>query len=263
MKISIVTISYNQKDYLPACLSSVGGQLEPGDQHIIVDPGSQDGSRDLIKEYTQRVAGASAVFENDSGPADGLNNGFKHAAGELFAYVNADDFILPGTLQYVRSFFATNSKFDVLIGAIKMADGNGKMGRRGRVADHPNIFRLANDCLQYYQQGTFFKKDAFEAVNGFNILNRTCWDRELIVDMLLNGNKFKVDSKPLAAFRIHGASITGSGTNAANYLADGIRIRSKIGKIGQTTVGSTLGSFLKMEARFNPLRILRQYRPVS
>ena len=260
MRISIVTISFNQNKYLAECLNSVSAQLELGDEHIVVDPGSTDGSRDTISDYIRNSSFARSVFEKDSGPADGLNNGFKIASGEILAYLNADDFLLPGALHYVRAFFSKRPEVDVLIGAIKMADAGGRLRLRGRVADTPCFSRLRTGYFQYYQQGTFFTRAVFNKTNGFNERNRTSWDSELIIDMLLKDASFMVSTRPLGAFRMHNESITGSGgQSGAAYLADRKRVLSKSGYRKQEQ-GFDFFMY-KIESRFNPIRIIKQFRP--
>lgn len=262
MRISIITISYNQQAYLPACLESVAAQLQPGDQHIVVDPGSTDGSRDLIAHYVQTVAGAKAILGNDLGPADGLNNGFKKAVGDIQAYINADDIILPGALDYVRNFFRGHAQIDVLIGSIKIMDAFGNVKRRGRVPDMPTRSRLGAGHWQYYQQGTFFKRSAFELIGGFNIENKTCWDAELIVDLVLKDAFFCVSSRPLGAFRIHDGSITGSGLLTERYRKDRLRIREKIRHGGISSPSFLSAFYFEIESRCNPFRWVLQLRGI-
>ena len=102
MKISIVTISYNQKQYLKACIDSILTQAECELEYIVVDAGSTDGSRELIESYGDQVI---KVFERDDGPADGLNKGFACATGEVYGFINSDDYLLPGALKRVTEFF--------------------------------------------------------------------------------------------------------------------------------------------------------------
>lgn len=70
MKVSVVTISYNQAKFFPACIKSVAAQEGPY-EHIIVDPGSTDGSREIIE--ANRSHFSNIILEKDDGPADGLN----------------------------------------------------------------------------------------------------------------------------------------------------------------------------------------------
>ena len=101
-KISIVTISYNQGSFLKECLSSVASQNFKDYEHIVVDDGSTDGSREIILNFKNKVI---PVFKENSGPADSLNAGFKIARGEIFGYINSDDYFLQNTLQIC--FFKT------------------------------------------------------------------------------------------------------------------------------------------------------------
>src|SRR5450432_3341584 len=93
LKVSIVTISFNQAAYLEEAIRSVLDQDHPLVEYIVVDPGSTDGSRDIIERYRGRIA--KVLYEPDQGPADGLNHGFAHATGDVFACLNADDLLLP------------------------------------------------------------------------------------------------------------------------------------------------------------------------
>jgi glycosyltransferase involved in cell wall biosynthesis len=262
MKISLVTISYNQARFLGDLFGSVRSQLGPEDEHIIVDAGSTDCSRQLIADYAFKRSSISTIFEKDEGPGDGLNKGFAAASGEIFAYINADDFLLPGALDFVRGYFSRNARLDVLLGSIKIADSRGVIAARGRVPDRPSAKRLATGVWQYYQQGTFFRSRGFKRINGFNASNRTCWDRELIADMALAGLHFKVSSRPLGAFRIYDESITGSGgQHSEKYRMDCARINRN----AKTSVGARsnlVRALFLMEQRLNPLRILQQIRPV-
>ena len=74
MKISIVTLSFNQRGYLQEAMDSVLSQGYNDLEYIVVDPGSTDGSREVIKSYGDRIA--HTLFEPDRGAADGLNFGF-------------------------------------------------------------------------------------------------------------------------------------------------------------------------------------------
>jgi Glycosyltransferases involved in cell wall biogenesis len=83
MKISVVTISYNQAPFLEACLDSVARQTGSW-EHIIVDPGSTDGSREIIARRSSQFS--HVIFNPDNGPADGLNRGFARASGDIYYY---------------------------------------------------------------------------------------------------------------------------------------------------------------------------------
>src|ERR1700685_847119 len=99
MKFSVVTISFNQRQYLEEALRSVLTQDYPAIEYIVVDPVSTDGSRELIESFASQLA--RVIFEPDRGAADGLNNGFQHASGDIFGFLNSDDVLLPGVMSNV------------------------------------------------------------------------------------------------------------------------------------------------------------------
>lgn len=223
LKISVVTISYNQGDYLKRCLDSVLSQDYPALQYIVVDPGSSDSSRALIDACGDRV---ERIYEPDRGPADGLNRGFAQATGDIYHFLNADDALLPGSLAYAASVFQANPRIDVLCGSGMKVDGDGRALREIR-ASPLSLLRLAYGAVNFFQQGMFFRAGSFRQVNGFNVDNRTCWDGELILDMALQGARFRSTRRQLALFRIHDASISGTGRLVETYRQDGERLFRK------------------------------------
>lgn len=226
IRISIVTISYNQAPFLEECIDSVLSQRRPGDEYIVVDPGSTDGSRDIVERLDDRVD--HRVFEPDAGPADGLNKGFTRATGDVFAYINADDRLVPGTLDFVRDYFNTHPDVDVLCGAIRIIDKEGRPSLRRRTADRFDLARYAAGICIVGQQGTFFRAKAFARAGGFNASNRITWDGELLVDMALSGARFATVPKVLGDFRIYGESITGSGLHTEKARRESRRIAEKM-----------------------------------
>lgn len=103
-RISIVTPSYNQGQYLEETIRSVLLQGYPNLEYIIIDGGSQDHSLEIIQKYQPWIAYWQS--QPDQGQADALNQGFAHATGEICAYLNSDDLLLPGALVSVAIAFA-------------------------------------------------------------------------------------------------------------------------------------------------------------
>ena len=221
MKISIVTLSFNQGPYLREAIESVLRQGYPDLEYIIVDPGSTDGSRELIQSYGKRIA--QTIFERDRGAADGLNKGFAAATGEIFGFLNADDVLMPGALQRAADFFKANPAFDVAFGNGHVIDGTGKQVRHYKARGFTSA-RYFYGGASWLQQSTFFRAASFRRSPGFNIENRTCWDGELFVTMVSQGAKAGYINADLGGFRIYPGSISGSATNHQQYKADSRRI---------------------------------------
>ena len=208
MKISIVTLSFNQRAYLKEAIDSVLSQGYPELEYIVVDPGSADGSREMIRNYGSRIA--HTIFEPDRGAADGLNKGFACATGEVFGFLNADDVFFPGSLEHVAGFFKAHPDCDMAMGNGYKIDGSGEKTRHFVARDF-SVRRFFYGGTQLLQQSTFFRAEVFRRSPGFNLDNRTCWDGELFVRIADLGATIGYINHDLAGFRIHDASISGSG----------------------------------------------------
>lgn len=225
MKISIITISYNQARYLEEAICSVVEQDYPNVEYIVVDPGSTDGSRDIIERYRDRID--KIIFEPDNGPADGLNKGFAQATGDIFGFLNSDDVLLPGALSEVAKTFSLFSLTDVISGHGIVVDANGKEIRRIYSDRYNRIMAGYGACI-LVQQSTFFRSQIFSRVGGFNIENRSNWDGELFVDMSLHQARFKVIPSILSQFRVHSDSITGSAKLLESHLFHRVKMFNKV-----------------------------------
>ncbi len=212
MRVSIVTVSFNQARYLERALRSVAAQNHDDIEHILVDAGSTDGSRDIIERFRDRLA--AVVLEPDRGPPDGLNKGFALATGDIFAYLNSDDEYLPGAVRAAVAEFRRRPDTDIVVGHGYIIDGDGNPIRRFRSAPF-SPWRFARGGAVVMQQSTFFRAGAFRATSGFKVANRTSWDAELYLDMCLGGARTHLAEGYWSLFRIHPDSISGSGRLAA------------------------------------------------
>jgi glycosyltransferase involved in cell wall biosynthesis len=113
-KISIVTPVYNNAPYIENCIKSVFNQDYPHLEYIIIDGGSTDGTVEIIEKYTDQLAYFES--EKDRGQTHALNKGFANATGDIFAWLNADEQYLPGTLHAVGSAFSSHLGLDFFYG---------------------------------------------------------------------------------------------------------------------------------------------------
>ena len=207
---SIVTISFNQAQYLRATIESVLSQKCDALQYIVVDPGSTDGSRDIIDSYGDQID--VRIFEPDKGPGDGLNKGFALATGEILGYLNSDDVLLPGAIERIDQAFAERPAADVISGHAHIIDAEGNFLRESYSDDfrvQPVLYRAR--CVM--QPSTFFRRECFLNTKGFNANNRFDWDAELFVDMKLAGAKFARVDAFLSGYRIYPSTVTAERTS--------------------------------------------------
>lgn len=108
-KISIITPSYNQAQFLEATILSVLGQNYPNLEYIIMDGGSTDHSAEIIKKYEKQLF--FWCSEKDSGQSNAINNGFKKSTGEILMWLNSDDILMPNILHKVAEIYLENKNF--------------------------------------------------------------------------------------------------------------------------------------------------------
>jgi glycosyltransferase involved in cell wall biosynthesis len=205
-KVSIVTISFNQAEFLERAIRSVVEQDYPEIEYTVVDPGSTDGSRDIIERYRSRIA--RVIYEPDRGPADGLNKGFAFATGDIFAFLNSDDVLLPGAVGSAVGFLNSN-KVDVVSAHAIVIDAEDRKLRTA-YSEPFSLKMYAYGACVLVQPSTFFRREVFERAQGFNVENKAIWDGELWVDMALSGARFALADEVWSGYRLHSQSITSS-----------------------------------------------------
>jgi glycosyltransferase involved in cell wall biosynthesis len=210
MKISIVTNAFNQGRYLADAMESVLSQDWPDVEYLVVDPGSTDSTAEIIASFRQRYPGRIMhIAERDSGPANGLNKAFEKATGELFGYLNADDYYLPGCLRNAVEAARRNPEAAALYADGYESDSKGTILRR-IISTGFSAKRFVYGGTLVLQQSTFYRATAYRSIGGFNVENRTSWDVELLLEMSLRRMRLVHIPEFWSVFRIHDESITGS-----------------------------------------------------
>ncbi|MDR6785968.1 glycosyltransferase involved in cell wall biosynthesis [Pedobacter africanus] len=124
-KITVVTPSYNQGDFLEYTIKSVLDQNYPNLEYIIIDGGSTDHSIDIIKKYEDRLA--YWVSEKDSGMYEAIQKGFERSTGEIMTWINSDDMHNQNSLFTVAEIFAALPKVNWIMGKNSYYDEVGKV----------------------------------------------------------------------------------------------------------------------------------------
>lgn len=208
-KITIVTPSFNQGDFIAATIESVLGQDYPNLEYIIVDGGSTDATLDILQGYSERLAWW--VSEPDHGQSHALNKGFSRATGEILCWLNSDDQLAPDALKAVALAFQTYRP-DLVAGICEVFDQGGLIHRHlTSCGDGPlplqhllDLERGWNAGQFFYQPEVFFSRDLWLRA-GAHVREDVHFsmDYELWCRFALQGARLKVLGMPLAHFRSH------------------------------------------------------------
>ena len=204
-KISIVTPSFNQAEFLEETIRSVLLQGYSNLEYIIVDGGSSDGSVDLIRKYEHHLA--YWISEKDGGAADAIGKGFRKATGSIIGWLNSDDLYRPGTLQSVASAFQNNKDVDVVYGNTHWIDANGNvLAEKRQTPFSKSAFFYGGADLQ--QPSTFWTRELYEKSGGLDPTFRAAFDTDLFFRFFQLGARFQHIPEFLAAFRLHSDQIS-------------------------------------------------------
>lgn len=210
-KISVVTPSFNQGQFLEKCIKSVIKQDYPDFEYIIIDGGSTDNSLDVIAEYKQYLA--YSVSESDNGQSSAINKGFKKAKGELVVWLNSDDYYLPGAFRKVAEAYGRNPEASFYFGNGLRVDSKGMKKSRFFESETVNFNRDALlYCLNYILQPATFINASYLKKIGF--LDEGL-DYGMDTDLWLRLSKEKMPAfipETLAASREYGDTKTSTGS---------------------------------------------------
>jgi carbamoyltransferase len=198
--ISIVTPSFNQARFISETIESVLQQHYPFLEYFIQDGGSTDGTIGILARYQLGVTGVGSA--PDGGEADAINKAFQRTSGEIMAWLNADDILLPGTLGYISDHFQKHPQTDVVYGdRIIIDEQSREIGRWVLPSHEENAFRW----MDYVPQETlFWRRRIWEKV-GQNLDEsfQFAMDWDLILRFWKAGARFVHLPRFLGAFRVH------------------------------------------------------------
>lgn len=157
--VSIITPSYNQAEYLAYTLQSVFGQDYPAIEYLVVDGGSTDGSVEVIRECSGRLAWW--VSEADAGQAEAINKGLARAKGEILAWLNSDDLYLPGAVGGAVAALEANPRAGMVYGDAITIDAQGGVLNPLRYPDWGLIDLLGFRII--CQPAVFMRRSALES----------------------------------------------------------------------------------------------------
>ena len=198
-RIAIVTPSYNQANYLKHTIHSVLENGYPLLQYAVVDGGSRDETRSILKSYSHCLA--YWVSEPDRGQSHAIQKGFERIDGEIMSYLNADDILLPGALRLVATYFAAHPEVDVVYGHRILIDQSGLEIGRWMLPPHCNEATRRADYIP--QETLFWRGELYRRIGGIDTSFHYAMDWDLILRFQAAGAIFHRLPHFLACFRVH------------------------------------------------------------
>jgi len=259
-KFAIVTPSYNQAPFLAETMASVLGQPGVDCQYLVQDGGSTDASAEIIRRFaTEQAEGrrekgvqkseagdsfpapssslppprsprlVSWTSERDHGQADAIVRAFAKTTGgadDIMAWINSDDFYLPGALAYVADYFARHPEVDVLYGHRVLVDEQShEIGRWFLPKHDPEVLRL-NDFVP--QETLFWRRRIWDKVGGLDPAFKFALDWDLLLRFSAAGARIVRVPYFLACFRIHPAQKTSAAMHSVGQPEiDRLRARTQ------------------------------------
>jgi glycosyltransferase involved in cell wall biosynthesis len=197
-RIAIVTPSYNQARYLRATIDSVLAQSYPNLAYIVEDGGSTDGALQLLESYGDQIVWRS---ERDTGQASAVNRGFTRIDGEIMAYLNSDDVLLPGTLAYVAQAFLADPDVDIVYGHRIFIDADGSEIGRWVLPPHEGKVLKWADYIP--QETMFWRRRVWDKVGQIDESFHYALDWDFVLRAQAAGFHFRRLPRFLACFRVH------------------------------------------------------------
>jgi glycosyltransferase involved in cell wall biosynthesis len=207
--ITLITVVYNGKEHLLEAMRGVWAQTYPHVEYIVVDGGSTDGTVELIRGHEARIH--QWVSEPDGGLYDAMNKGVAMATGQVVAFTNADDALLPTTCETIARIFEAHPEVGFVCGAIDVVDTAGNLvGRTTPLRGERLTARMYHET-PFPHPGVFARRQLFQDLGGFDTRYRLCADWELMLRWLEGGVRNIQTDEVLARFR--------SGGRSASYAA--------------------------------------------
>ncbi|MCX6180938.1 MAG: glycosyltransferase family 2 protein [Bacteroidetes bacterium] len=207
-KISIITPSYNQGQYIEQTIQSVLNQNYPNLEYIIIDGGSTDNTVEIIKKYESKIT--YWVSEKDRGQSHAINKGIEKCTGVLFNWINSDDYLEPGALHKIaETYLAT--KANIIIGTTKIENVN--TGEKSEfVTKEFDSLGKTISRINFWQPSVYVLLEDVIKVGKTTEALHYGMDTEMYIKILLmKGHKgIKVIPDVISHYRIHESSKTGS-----------------------------------------------------
>jgi glycosyltransferase involved in cell wall biosynthesis len=203
MKVSIITPSYQQGQFIERTLQSVANQTGAEIEHVIFDGGSTDNTVEILKRFSSAVRWIS---KKDKGQTYAVNQGLRATDGEIIGWLNSDDIYYPGAVAHAVDYFFHHPEVDVVYGMADHID----------LKDHAfesyptepwDFERLKETCF-ICQPALFFRRRVIEQHGVLDESLNYCMDYEYWLRMGKAGVQFAYIEVKLAGSRLYASNKT-------------------------------------------------------
>lgn len=212
-RVTIVTPSYNQAEFIEETIRSILLQGYPNLEYIIIDGGSSDSSIEIIRKYEPWLK--HWVSEPDSGQSEALNKGFGHATGSILTWLNSDDRLRPGAIQAAVEFFLQYPDVGIVYGDYNIIEASGELLGSYKSPDFDLHHQIVRQLIT--QPAAFFRGIVWDQVGPLNtkfhyIMDRDFWTRAALTFPIVHMGAL------IADVRFHNHSKTVS--QSVNFLLE-------------------------------------------
>ena len=226
LRISIIIPSYNQGLFIEEAIRSILDQNYPNLELIVMDGGSTDCTVEVLQKYAGKIAHWES--EKDHGQTHAINKGLARATGEIWAYVNSDDLITPGTLNRVAEVFS-DPEVDWIGGIADIFDSTGLTdsvtpAEPKRQIEYLTPWQRTVQHVFACSNVTYMRRRIYEKLGGFDESYHYSMDMEYYARAIFSGFKFHRLPEVMGLWRWHEQSKTVRDGNAYQFTGEEIRI---------------------------------------
>jgi len=230
-RVTLVTAILNGELFFRDALASIRAMRYPNLEYIVCDGGSTDGTLEIVEANRDIIS--QVIVGKDKGMYDALAKGFAQGTGEIFGWIGCDDLLMPWCLSCVVTFMKLIPDCKWLTGIPAVFDAEGRMVAMAQVAPRYRRSWIRRRMYSFIglgviqQESTFFARTLYERTGGLSEFRemRNAGDFNLWCRFAEHAELYQTEVL-LAGFRLHGANITGDGSN---YLKEARAVRIPAG----------------------------------
>jgi glycosyltransferase involved in cell wall biosynthesis len=249
VKLSVVTATYNRREFLPRCIDSVAAQSYPNKEHIIIDGGSTDGTVALLESLAGKYPHLRWISEKDNGISSALNKGFALATGDAIGVIGDDDFYAPEIFAVIAAEFAAYPDAGLVSGNCEFIDNENRVTNIQRASytsrkELIQCWRFWGKRVAIAAPSTFISKRVIDEVGGFDEADRYAMDYHHWLKITEKFSDVRTVDQVFARFRLDSGTVSFS-SNSEQWK-EMLRISRKFwGSKGSKEYYENLLSFMR------------------